>query len=52
MDIEKLIILVRDNSEIYDAKHPKHRNKDAIASIWRAIAVELETTGRLSLIHI
>ena len=45
MDVEKLIILVRSRREIYDTKDPNHRNKDYIASVWRSIAEELQTTG-------
>jgi hypothetical protein len=45
MDVEKLIIVVRSRRKIYDAKDPNHRNKDYIASVWRRIAEELQTTG-------
>jgi hypothetical protein len=45
MDVEKLIILLRSRREMYDAKDPNHRNKDYIASVWRSIAEELQTTG-------
>jgi hypothetical protein len=45
MDVEKLIILVRNRREIYDANDPNHRNKDYITSVWRSTAEELQTTG-------
>ncbi|XP_031337150.1 uncharacterized protein LOC116166341 [Photinus pyralis] len=44
MDVETLISLVQAKEAIYDPKHPKHRDRDFIAAVWRGIARELNTT--------
>ena len=37
MDVEKLILLVKDHEEIFDASHCEHRNRDYIASVGRKL---------------
>ena len=41
MQVDLLINLVRERSAIYDPSHPVHRDRDAIASIWKEIASEM-----------
>jgi ribulose kinase len=41
MDVEKLILLVKDHEAIFDASRCEHRNRDYIASIWLKIAQEM-----------
>jgi hypothetical protein len=41
MDIEKLILLVKNNVAIYSASHYEHRNRDYIVSVWMKIAQEM-----------
>jgi hypothetical protein len=41
MNVEKLILLVKDHEAIFDASRCEHRNRDYIASIWQKIAQEL-----------
>ena len=41
MDVEKLIILVKDHEAIFDASRCEHRNRDYIASVWLKIAQEM-----------
>jgi hypothetical protein len=33
MDIDRLIVLVRDRQEIYNPFHPKHRDRDFVAGV-------------------
>ena len=37
MDVEKLILLVKDHEEIFDASRCEHRNRDYIASVGRKL---------------
>ena len=41
MDVEKLILLVKDHEAIFDASRCEHRNRDYVASIWQKIAQEM-----------
>jgi hypothetical protein len=41
MDVEKLILLVKDHEAIFDASRCEHRNRDYIASVWLKIAEEM-----------
>jgi hypothetical protein len=41
MDVEKLILLVKNNVTIYSASHYEHRNQNYIASVWMKIAQEM-----------
>jgi ribulose kinase len=41
MDVEKLILLVKDHEAIVDASRCEHRNQDYIASVWQKIAQEM-----------
>ena len=41
MDEEKLILLVKDHEEIFDASRCEHRNRDYVASVWQKIAQEM-----------
>jgi len=41
MDIEKLILLVKDHEAIFNASRCDHRNRDYISSIWQKIAQEM-----------
>jgi hypothetical protein len=41
MDVEKLILLVKDNEAIYDASCCEHQDRDYIASVWMIIAQEM-----------
>ena len=41
MDVEKLIILVKDHEAIFDDSRCEHWNRDYIASIWLKIAQEM-----------
>jgi hypothetical protein len=41
MHVEKLILLVKDHGEIFDASRFEHRNRDYIASFWQKIAQEM-----------
>jgi hypothetical protein len=45
-DVEKLILLVRDNEAIVDASRCVHRNRDYIASVWQKIAQERGVSKR------
>ena len=47
MDIEKLITLVKDRPEIYNALHPRHRDRDFTSNSWKEIANQLNATGKL-----
>ena len=40
MDVETLILWVKDHDAIYDAPRCEHRNHDHLASVWRKIAQE------------
>jgi hypothetical protein len=40
MDIGHLIVLVSDRQEIYNPCHPKHRDRDFVAGVWREIATQ------------
>ena len=37
IDVEKLILLVKDHEEIFDASRCEHRNRDYIASVGRKL---------------
>jgi ribulose kinase len=41
MDIEKLILLVKDHEAIFDASRCDHRNRDYISSVWQKIAQQM-----------
>ena len=41
MDVEKLILLVKDHEAIFDASRCEHRNRAYIASVWQKIAQEM-----------
>ena len=41
MDVEKLILLVKDYEETLDASRCEHRNRDYVASVWQKIAQEM-----------
>lgn len=41
LDIEQLILLVHQRKELFDASHPKHHDREVIATSWREIAEEL-----------
>jgi hypothetical protein len=41
MDVEKLILLVKNHDAIYNASRYEHRNRDYIASVWMKIAQEM-----------
>ena len=41
MDVEKLILLVKDHEDIFDASRCEHRNRDYVASVWQKIAQEM-----------
>jgi hypothetical protein len=41
MDVEKLILLVKDHEAICDASRGEHRNRDKVASVWQKIAQEM-----------
>jgi ribulose kinase len=43
MDVEKLILLMKDHEAIYDTSRCEHRNRDCIASVWMKIAQEMGT---------
>jgi hypothetical protein len=38
MDVEKLILLVKDHGSFYSALHCEHWNRDLLGSIWMKIA--------------
>jgi len=42
MDVEKLILLVKDHEAIFDASRCEQRNKDYIISVWLKIAQEVD----------
>jgi len=42
MDVEKLILLVKDHEAIFDASRFEHRNRDYINSVWLKIAHEMD----------
>jgi hypothetical protein len=41
MDVEKLILLVKDHEPIFDASRCEHRNQDYTASVWQKIEQEM-----------
>ena len=41
MDVEKLILLVKDHEANFDASRCEHRNRDYITSVWLKIALEM-----------
>jgi hypothetical protein len=41
MDVEKLVILVKDHEAIFDASRCEHRNRDYMASVWQKIAQKM-----------
>ena len=41
MDVEKLILLVKDHEAIFDTSRCEHQNRDYIASVWLKIAKEI-----------
>jgi hypothetical protein len=41
MAVENLILLVKDQEEIFDASRCEHRNRDYVASFWQKIAQEM-----------
>jgi hypothetical protein len=41
MEVEKLILLVKDHEAIFDASSFEHRNRDYLASVWQKIAQEM-----------
>jgi ribulose kinase len=41
MDIEKLIVLVKDHEAIFDASRCDHRDRVYISSVWQKIAQEM-----------
>jgi hypothetical protein len=41
MDVEKLILLLKDHEVIYDASRYEHQNRDYVASVWLKIAQEM-----------
>jgi hypothetical protein len=41
MNVEELILLVKDHEAIFDASRFEHRNQDYIASVWQKIAQEM-----------
>jgi hypothetical protein len=42
MNVEKLILSVKDYQAIYDASVSDHRNRDYVASLWAKIAQEMD----------
>jgi hypothetical protein len=42
MNVEKLILLVKDHQAVYDACDSDQRNRDYIASLWAKIAQEMD----------
>ena len=46
MDVELLISLVRERPAIYDPTDRSHRDRDAIAKLWREIADEMKYPGK------
>jgi hypothetical protein len=41
MDVEKLILLVKDHESFYNALHCEHQNCNQLANIWMKIAQEM-----------
>jgi hypothetical protein len=41
MEIEELILVVKDHDAIYDASHCEYRNCGQLASVWKKIAQEM-----------
>jgi hypothetical protein len=41
MDMDHLIVLVRNRQEIYSPCHPKHQECGFVAGEWREIATEM-----------
>lgn len=53
MLVDVLINLVRERRAIYDPSVPMHRDRDAIAALWKDIATEMKCTGELTVfIHL
>lgn len=46
MDVELLILKVKENSAIYDASDRNHSNRNLISSVWRKIGEELNIPGK------
>ncbi|XP_076029883.1 uncharacterized protein LOC143018411 [Oratosquilla oratoria] len=44
MLVDVLINLVRERPAIYDSSHRSHRDREAIAALWREVAAELKCT--------
>ena len=51
MDIEKLASLLFKEPAIWCAKDPRHHYRNYVATAWRNIASELETTSKLSYLY-
>jgi len=43
---EGIINAVRPFEELYDASHPKHRDREHVAQVWGIIACQLKTNGK------
>ena len=41
IDVERLILLVKDHEAIFDASRCEHRNRDYVASVWQKFAQEM-----------
>jgi hypothetical protein len=41
MDVEKLILLLKDHEAIFVSSRCEHRNRDYVASVWQKIAQEM-----------
>ncbi|XP_022189066.2 uncharacterized protein LOC111047584 [Nilaparvata lugens] len=41
IDVERLILIVQNHYEIFDARDPKHRDREHMGRIWKGIANEL-----------
>jgi len=52
MDVELLIVKVKENSAIYDASDKNHSNRNFIASVWKNMGEELNTSGEFYVIVI
>jgi hypothetical protein len=47
MDIDHLIVFVRDRQEIYNPCHPNHRDRYFVAGVWRETATQINTNIKL-----
>ena len=50
MDVEFLINLVRERPPIYDPSDRSHRDRDAIAALWKEVAAAMKCTGKTTVL--